>query len=199
MLVGPEDVLPPPPDPDDADFEAPPALTDAVAALEVAGNFMFDAASHRDFLGAALGTGIDRSKVGDILVLGDRGAQLLVAPQLADFLCEALTSVRSVPVQPRRIPLGELRVAAPRLERRASVEASMRLDALASAGFRVSRSALTDLIKKGDVRVNWRPAKASAVLKPGDIVSCAGKGRLEIEGVERTAKGKYRVELARRV
>lgn len=33
-------------------------------------------------------------QVGDILVLGDRGAQLLVAPQLADFLCEALTSVR---------------------------------------------------------------------------------------------------------
>lgn len=33
-------------------------------------------------------------QLGDILVLGDRGAQLLVAPQLADFLCEALTSVR---------------------------------------------------------------------------------------------------------
>lgn len=63
MLVGPEEALPPPPDPEDADFEAPPALADAVAALEVAGNFMFDAASHRDFLGAALGTGIDRSKV----------------------------------------------------------------------------------------------------------------------------------------
>jgi RNA-binding protein YlmH len=60
--------------------------------------------------------------------------------------------VRSVSVQPRRVPLEELRVAAPRLERRTSVEASMRLDALASAGFRVSRSAMTDLIKKGDVR-----------------------------------------------
>lgn len=65
MLVGPVDLLPPAPDPDDdAGFEAAPALAEAVSALEVAGNFMFDAATHRDFLGAVLGTGIERSKVG---------------------------------------------------------------------------------------------------------------------------------------
>jgi RNA-binding protein YlmH len=164
MLVGPADLLPPAPDPDDADAQPAPALAEAVAALEVAGSFMFDAATHRDFLGAVLGTGIERSKVGpwrqtarmtpcadvtvaclclsfamqllirldraqahlartrntnflavavptwlkaaglaltvqvgDILVMGDRGAQLLVDPQLADFVCEALTSVRPVP------------------------------------------------------------------------------------------------------
>jgi hypothetical protein len=48
-------------------------------------------------------------------------------------------------------------------------------------------------------RVNWRPAKASAMLKSGDIVSCAGKGRLEIGEVSETKKGKFAVELARRV
>jgi hypothetical protein len=65
MLVGPADLLPLAPDPDDdAEFEAAPALAEAVSALEVAGNFMFDAATHRDFLGAVLGTGIERSKVG---------------------------------------------------------------------------------------------------------------------------------------
>lgn len=43
--------------------------------------------------------------MGDILVLGDRGAQLLVAPQLADFLCEALTSVRALrPGRPMAAP-----------------------------------------------------------------------------------------------
>lgn len=57
-----------------------------------------------------------------------------------------------MPVETRRVPLTELRVPTPRMERRSSVEASMRLDALASAGFRVSRSKLTDMIKKGDVR-----------------------------------------------
>ncbi len=39
-------------------------LTEAggVAALNVKGNFIFDAATHRDFLGALLGTGIEREK-----------------------------------------------------------------------------------------------------------------------------------------
>jgi len=34
-----------------------------VAVMSVEGKFVFDAANHRDFLGACLGTGIDRSKV----------------------------------------------------------------------------------------------------------------------------------------
>lgn len=64
-----------------------------MAALHVKGNFMFDAATHRDFLGACLGTGIERSKVGDILVNGERGAHILVAPELTEFLTMQLTSV----------------------------------------------------------------------------------------------------------
>ena len=39
------------------------AQAGAVAALSVRGNFMFDPATHRDFLGALLGTGIERQKV----------------------------------------------------------------------------------------------------------------------------------------
>lgn len=37
--------------------EDPSTLEDAVAALDLKGNFMFDPATHRDFLGAILGTG----------------------------------------------------------------------------------------------------------------------------------------------
>lgn len=64
-----------------------------VAALRVKGRFAFDAATHRDFLGACLGTGIDRSKVGDIIVLGEEGAQILVVPELVDHLETSLLQV----------------------------------------------------------------------------------------------------------
>jgi RNA-binding protein YlmH len=37
------------------------------------------------------------------------------------------------------------------------------------------------------------------MLKSGDVVSCAGKGRLEVGEVSETKKGKFAVELARRV
>lgn len=42
----------------------PSQLADAVAALDCRGNFMFDQATHRDFLGAILGTGVVRDRVG---------------------------------------------------------------------------------------------------------------------------------------
>ena len=82
-----------------------PLETEAVelAALEIAGNFLFDTATHRDFLGAMLGTGIIREKVGDIIVLGARGAQAIVVPELVPFLETSLLQVRSVPVKARAI------------------------------------------------------------------------------------------------
>ena len=43
---------------------------------------MFDAATHRDFLGAALGTGVERDQVGDILLAGEAGAHILTTPEL---------------------------------------------------------------------------------------------------------------------
>ena len=67
-----------------------------MSALQVKGNFMFDAATHRDFLGACLGTGIDRSKVGDILLNGEQGAHILVVPELVEFLIMSLIQVSHV-------------------------------------------------------------------------------------------------------
>lgn len=50
----------------------------------------------------------------------------------------------------------------------------------------------------GDVRVNWRPCtKSSADVKAGDLISVAGKGRLEVQTVDMTGKGKYRVQMRR--
>ena len=71
------------------------AQMNAVHAIKVKGNFMFDAANHRDFLGACMGCGIERSKVGDILVQGEQGAQILLVPELVPHLEMQLTQVRN--------------------------------------------------------------------------------------------------------
>ncbi|WNZ25251.1 photosystem II S4 domain protein [Leptolyngbya sp. NK1-12] len=171
-----------------------------VAAMEIAGNFLFDPASHRDFLGAILGTGIVREKVGDIIVLGERGAQAIVVPDMVEFLTLNLKQVRSVPVKTQAIDWSELKVREPKKKELTTVEASMRLDAVASAGFGMSRSKMADLINAGDVRVNWKEiTQASYVLKPGDLVAIRGKGRLEIGEVAVTKKDRYRVQLTRLV
>jgi photosystem II S4 domain protein len=167
----------------------------SVIVLEISGNFLFDPATHRDFLGSMLGTGIVRDKTGDIIVLGERGGQTL---ELADFLELNLTQVRSVPVKTRRIDPGELKVREPKKKELTTVEASMRLDAIASAGFGMSRSKMVSLIDGGDVRVNWKEVtQASYQLKSGDLIAIRGKGRLEVKDMTITKKQRYRVELTR--
>ncbi len=169
-----------------------------LSALSISGNFLFDPASHRDFLGAILGTGIVRDQIGDILVLGERGAQAIASPQLVPFLETHLTQVRTVPVQVEAIPFEQLKVREPRCKEMTTVEASMRLDAVASAGFGLSRSKMVKLISTGDVRVNWKDiSQSSHSLKAGDLITIRGKGRLELGEVNITKKERYRIQLKR--
>ena len=169
-----------------------------LAALDIAGNFLFDPANHRDFLGSMLGTGIVREKTGDVLVLGEQGAQVIVLPEMAEFLELNLKQVRSVPVKTRRIEFAELKIREPKKKELTTVEASLRLDAIASAGFGMSRSKMVDYISAGDVRVNWKEiTQSSHQLKTGDLVSVRGKGRLEVGEIAVTKKERYRVQMTK--
>ena len=174
------------------------SMEDMIAVVQVYGNFMFDPAKHPDFLGACLGTGIERHVIGDILVQGEQGAQIICLPSIVEHLESALVQVRSVPVKTQRIDLSQLRTPEPRVKEMQSVEASLRLDAVASAGFRMSRSKMADMITSGDVRLNWKPVKkASTVVNKGDMLSVIKKGRLEVTDIEETKKGKYIVSMKR--
>jgi RNA-binding protein YlmH len=105
-----------------------------------------------------------------------------------------------VPVKTRRLDLSELKIREPKKKEMTTTEASMRLDAIASAGFGMSRSKMVDLISAGDVRVNWKDVtQSSHQLKSGDLVAIRGKGRLEVGEVAVTKKDRYRVQLTRYV
>ncbi|BAQ60277.1 hypothetical protein GM3708_683 [Geminocystis sp. NIES-3708] len=169
-----------------------------VAALDIAGNFLFDTATHRDFLGSILGTGIVREKIGDIIVLGERGAQVIVVEEMVNFLETSLVQVRSVPVKTTRIELSDLKIRPPKIKGMTTVEASLRLDAVASFGFGLSRSKMAEAISNGDVRINWKEiTQPSYNIKQGDLVSFRGKGRLEIGEIQVTKKERYRISLTK--
>jgi RNA-binding protein YlmH len=139
-----------------------------------------------------------RDKVGDVLVLGERGAQAIVVPELAEFLTMSLVQVRSVPVKTRVIPWSEVRLREPKKKEITTTEASMRLDAIASAGFGMSRSKMADLISGGDVRVNWKDmTSTSHAVKSGDLIAIRGKGRVEVGEIVVTKKDRFRVQLTR--
>lgn len=173
-------------------------FSSAVAAMEIKGNFMFDKASHPDFLGAALGTGIERWNIGDILVNGEEGATIVCLESIVDHLSGTLVQVRSVPVTTRRIDWDQVRIPDARVKELKSVEASLRIDAVASAGFGMSRSKVADGVKDGSVKMNWQTVKKpSVIVEPGSKITLRGKGRLEIESIEQTSKGKFLVTMKR--
>ena len=170
-----------------------------VAGLRIKGVFAFDLATHRDFMGAILNTGLDRRVVGDIVVTGDNGAVAFATPTAADVIASTLDRVRTVRVTATVVSLDEVTASLPPPTRIAvkSTEASMRLDAIASAGFRVVRSKAADAVKSGDIRLNWREAKPSALVAAGDVISMAGKGRVEVVSVGETKRGRFAVEMNR--
>lgn len=156
-----------------------------------------DEISHRDLLGAVLALGLRRDQVGDIIMLHDGGAAVLVTGSKAEYVCANLTRVGHLTVncsmtEPERLSLEK----DDGKEIKGTV-ASMRADALLSLGFGISRSRIVLLIKGGVVRVNWRPViSPSLLLKKGDQVSLKGRGRLLISAVEgETRKGRIRVKL----
>ncbi len=174
-----------------------------IVALELAGNFLFDPAGVSDFRSALLSAGAGPGDLGDLWVRGDRGAQLLATPELAQRLLEHPMEgpllVRTVPVQIELLSIEQLQFPSRRAPRRlSSVEASCRLDAVASAGFGLSRSRMVALIRSGAVRLNWAEVSSpSRELVAGDRIQLENRGDLTIEAVEPTKRERWRLVMVR--
>lgn len=179
-------------------FYLPELVDMQVSALEARGNFRFQEASHRDFLGSLLSTGVKRDKVGDILVKND-GCQAVVASEVVDFLVANWSSVQHVTIAVREIDLEQLVVPLQRVKEIRATVASLRLDAVASAGFGNSRTVMAKEIRAGKVKVNWRPVTEPArEITTGDVLSVRGRGRVEVvEIAGQTKKGRTSVVLKR--
>ncbi|MHA6484714.1 YlmH family RNA-binding protein [Paenibacillus sp. strain BS8-2] len=169
----------------------------AVLAVNAPGGGQLEL-DHGDFLGALLGLGIKRDRIGDIHV-HESDAHIIVTGEIADYLNIHLRQVHRLSVLTDILPLDELRAIKVKLEEISLTVASMRLDGIASDVYRVSRSKIVDPIKAGRCRVNWKTEEdPSEQLKEGDVISFKGLGRfkvLEADGV--TKKGRIRVKIGK--
>ncbi|WP_027091055.1 RNA-binding protein [Cohnella thermotolerans] len=151
---------------------------------------------HGDYLGALLGLGIKREKIGDIHVRED-GCHALIAEEIGDFLRTHLRQVHRAAVTASLLPLEELREVKPQLEESVVSVASMRLDGVASDVFRLSRAKIVEPIRAGRCRVNWKTVEDPSVpLSEGDVVSLKGFGRfkvLNVEGVSKSGRIRARI------
>ena len=179
------------------DFPGTPAGFD-IDCLEAKWNGQFARLSHRDVLGALMGLGIERDRLGDLLVTAD-AVKIICDIKMADYLLLNLTQIGAVSVSCERVGLDTI---APKEERckeiRATV-ASLRVDSIAASGFGSSRSRAAADIAADKLKLNWQPVKnASQTVKEGDVLSMRGRGRLEVAEVRgQTKKGRTVVVLKR--
>ena len=154
--------------------------------------------SHRDFLGSLMGMGIVREKVGDILV-GPSAADLMVLDTVAEFLLQSWNSAGRARITVTAIEPWEVRVPEVKCQEVRDTVSSLRLDAVASTGFRMARGKAAELITSGRVQVNWRECtKPDKLLTAGDTVSARGFGKFELTEVGGvTKKGRTSITLKR--
>ncbi len=143
--------------------------------------------THRDYLGSLMSLGIERDRMGDILIDG-KTAYLCALSDIADFICMELTQVRHTQVTCECISLPDS-LAVPKIEERTGSVSSERLDAVIALAFRLSRGAASDTIKAGYVFVNGRQMYSPGQeLKEQDVISVRHRGKFQYRGVDGHSK-----------
>ncbi len=160
----------------------------------------FDQLDHGDVLGAVLGLGIKRDKLGDIHLHADF-CHLLCADEMADYISIHLNQVHRLSVTADRVPLDELQPVQVKLEEVSLSVASLRLDGIVSDVVRMSRAKVLQPIKTGRCKVNWKVEENPSVqLREGDVVSMKGFGRFKVLAISGVTKsGRMRVQVGKYV
>lgn len=147
-----------------------------------------DKLTHRDFLGSILGQGLDREKVGDILV-GSGVCDILVFRELSPYLLQNLTGAGRARLRVEEIPLSDIAPPEKQVRLVRDTVSSLRLDAVLSTGFSTSRGKAADLISAGRVELNHRPCvKADRTVNEGDVMTCRGLGKCVLKEVSGLSK-----------
>ena len=151
--------------------------------------------SHRDYMGALLNLGVDRSVIGDIIVQ-EKAAWFFCQSKMTEFFLENLCRVRHTNILITKVNDPE-EFPHPNLESINGTCASVRLDSLIALAFKASRSSMVSYIESGQVFVNGKLITSNGYEpKEGDIVSVRGKGRFIFDGVtHQTKKGRCGVHI----
>ena len=140
--------------------------------------------THRDYLGAVIKLGIERKKIGDIIV-DNNGADIIIESDIAKFLIENLGTLTRFSKSTITIQnIQDLRPVEIRKEELEIIVSSMRLDNVVSELARCSRNKALEIINTVRVLVNFESeTKKTKQIKTGDMVTIRGKGRFFIKDI----------------
>ncbi len=151
--------------------------------------------SHRDFLGAVMSLGVERSMIGDIF-LKEGEAYVFVMKKMSRYLAETLSSVRHTTV---RVSVCQdvNECLKPEFEEICGTVSSIRLDSIVALCGRLSRTKAAAYIEGEKVSVNGQLAAVpSRTVKEGESLSIRGVGKFLFSSAGgQTKKGRTVVTL----
>ena len=154
--------------------------------------------THKDFLGGLLSLGIKRTKLGDILVHNSY-VDIIVKMEISDFILMNLERIGNSKVTIIRVEQDKLKAATIKYNDINCFVTSLRLDVFLSSIYNLSRTDSINIIKAGNVKVNWEIIdKPSKELKKGDNISTKGYGRSLLYSIDGKSK-KGRLHLTVRI
>lgn len=156
--------------------------------------------SHRDYLGAILGIGIKREKIGDI-ILSDAKAYILLDTTFVSYVMSQLQAIgkyKSIVIKP--VSLVDLPAPETNIKTIKMVVSSMRVDAIVAAMFGLSRADSVKLIKGDRVKKNGLQTKVSESVKEADTISVRGFGKAKLAQInQKTQKGKVNITIEKNI
>ncbi|WP_042356317.1 RNA-binding protein [Bacillus rubiinfantis] len=154
----------------------------------------FATIEHRQVLGTLMSLGLKRGKFGDILLDGSR-VQFFSATEISSFIQSHIDSIGHAGVKLVDKPFEFALPVKESWKEITITVSSLRLDAVISSVFHLSRQKSLALIQQGIVKLNWTTiANPAFTCEEGDIISVRGFGRIKISQIEgQTKKEKWRI------
>ena len=159
---------------------------------ELAGKY-----THRDYLGAVMQIGLNRDRIGDIIVY-ESEAYIFVLEENASYIVSSLESAKKFSKSIIEIiDYNEVPIKEAEFEEIEISVSSIRLDNVVSSIAKISRKKAEELLVDEKIFVNARvETKSTKSLKGGDILVIRGKGKYIINKIsENNRKGKMILEV----
>lgn len=152
---------------------------------------------HRTYLGALMKMGIERRKIGDIIVRED-GADIIICKDIEAYLKRSLKDLtRFQKAKIEFLNIDKLKYVKPVKEKIKINVTSMRLDCIVAELARCSRNEANKLLEQERVFVNFKEEIVpSKKVEENSYITVRGKGRFKILGICGTTRsGRLTVEV----
>lgn len=183
-----------------ASFSEKEMLSYPISTIKISvkgAKFKTSTLKHSDFLGSLIGLGIERRLLGDIFLEKEgETAYVLCLEQIADFILSSLTKVGNIQVSCVLSTSDEILINR-QMEDFFGIVPSLRLDAIVSEVFHLSRAKVKLFLEGGKIILNGAEAdSAHREVRNGDILSLRGYGKFQFHNVVgKTRKNNIKIHI----